>query len=81
MDSRLRCHGVVALASAFLDVELSGETQDAVEWHLFECLDCAHYVGQLRQTVRLARELRFDAGGLREGVVEDLVRAFVRAVP
>lgn len=78
MDPTLVCCEVVALASAFLDEELSRETYDAVEWHLFECRDCALHVGQLRETVRLALVLRIDDLALTELVVEQLVLAFAR---
>jgi hypothetical protein len=80
MGSRLVCCEVVALASAFIDEELTDGTHDAVEWHLFECRDCALYVGQLGETVRLALALRIDDLSVADLVVEQLVLAFARTV-
>jgi anti-sigma factor RsiW len=79
MAPTLVCREVVALASAFLDGELGDETREAVEWHLFECRDCALYVGQLREIVRLARVRHVDDLALTDLVVEELVLTFARA--
>ena len=79
MAPTLVCREVVALASAFLDGELSDEARDAVEWHLFECRYCPLYLSQLRETVRLVGSYELGSARLDAEVVEQLREAFARS--
>ena len=71
--TRMSCEDAIRQFFAYLDRGLSGETLEALEAHLQECLDCCDRLQFSRQLDSLLRA-RLAAGGVPEGV-EDRVRA------
>jgi anti-sigma factor RsiW len=58
MSSRLTCKQLVTLVSDYLDGRLSPDERERFDMHIGGCGDCAAYLDQLRQAVRLVGKLR-----------------------
>jgi predicted anti-sigma-YlaC factor YlaD len=53
----LTCQEVVELITDYLENALLPEKQRQVEKHIAECPGCENYLGQVRYTIRLLRQL------------------------
>jgi anti-sigma factor RsiW len=70
----LSCKELVELVTDFLEDRLPDRERTSFEMHLTYCASCRAYLGQMRETVRLAGRLSEEA--LPAGSKEDLLRAF-----
>jgi anti-sigma factor RsiW len=52
------CRELVELATEYLDLALPEAERQNFEQHLSRCIDCRHYLGQLRRTIASTGSLR-----------------------
>ena len=55
--SRLTCREFVDMVTAFLDSALDAETERRFVTHIPTCAGCERYLDQVRQTIRVLRDL------------------------
>jgi anti-sigma factor (TIGR02949 family) len=60
IDEALRCVDFVEVVTEWLEGAMSEERRSEVEEHLAICPHCLEYVGQMRATTRLLRQLADD---------------------
>ncbi|HEY3724457.1 MAG TPA: zf-HC2 domain-containing protein [Acidimicrobiia bacterium] len=77
IDEGIPCQVFVELVTEYLDGALPTDDVARIEAHLALCPGCASVVEQLRETVRLARQIREDdVSRMDPGVRADLMAAF-----
>jgi hypothetical protein len=57
------CRDMSELVTDYLERRLPVTGWLGVRWHLLQCDACRHYVGQMRQTIRLLAESAFSPPG------------------
>ncbi len=70
----LTCQQVVALVTAYLDDELTPAERAAFEAHLAKCENCPAHLQQIRATMALTGQLRYD--DLAPGAQQDLLTLY-----
>ena len=61
IDSPIRCVELVELVTEWMEGELDDAVRAQVEEHLVVCTPCSVYVTQIRQAIRVMRDLPVDA--------------------
>jgi anti-sigma factor RsiW len=78
IDAQIRCVDLVELVTEWMEGELDDDVRAHVEQHLVVCAPCTAYVTQIRQAIRVMRDLAADAPP--PAAREELLRLF-RAPP
>jgi anti-sigma factor (TIGR02949 family) len=76
--TRMTCEDAIRQFFAYLDRALSGESLDAFEAHLQDCLECCDRL-QFMQRLDRAVKARLAEGGVPEGVEERLRERLAKA--
>ena len=72
MEEEMVCNELVELVTEYLEGSLPGETRTRFEKHLSGCDGCTAYLEQMRQTIRVTRQLRVESltTGQRDGLLK-----------
>lgn len=69
----LKCHDINAMASDYLNKDLSFRQRMAFKTHLFLCHNCRHYVRQLKTTISSIRLMP-----VKQTVIDEKVKALAK---
>ena len=70
----LSCQEFVELVTAYLEGTLTPAESSRFDGHLSDCGHCAHYLEQIRQTIRVTGTLRPE--DISANAEEELLKAF-----
>jgi predicted anti-sigma-YlaC factor YlaD len=71
IDTPMRCVEFVELVTEWMESQLDDDVRGHIEEHLVVCAPCRAYVTQIRQSIRVMRDL--DGGAPPPAVRDELV--------